>query len=117
MNSLPVVTQPDTTATTNPPPDEIEDLTPPETSTDRTSTTAAVGRPAPRTAGRNRSNWSQNELRNFLVLMEEIVPIGPDEWDLVCSRHSTPFPGRDVDTLCRKYNTLHRKKCPTGERK
>ena len=48
-------------------------------------------------------------------ITEELLPIGPDEWDLTLSRHSVRFGGRDVDALRRKYNKLHRKRSPTGD--
>ena len=47
--------------------------------------------------------------------MDSILPIGPDEWGSVLELHSEEYPGRDVDALRRKYNVLHRKKCPTGD--
>ena len=47
--------------------------------------------------------------------MHQILPIGPLEWDQVLELHSVQFPGRDVNGLRRKYNTLHRKKMPIGD--
>ena len=47
--------------------------------------------------------------------MEGILPIGTDEYDIVTSQQSQSFPGRDVDALRRKFNTLHQKRCPTGD--
>ena len=51
----------------------------------------------------------------FLNIMEDILPIGPTEWDQVSDEHSVAFAGRDVNGLWRKYTTLYRKKIPTGE--
>ena len=47
--------------------------------------------------------------------MEGIVPIGPDEWEKVVDQHSISYPGRDVESIRRKYNSLYRKKVPTGD--
>ena len=47
--------------------------------------------------------------------MEQIVPIGPDEWDLVLGQHSISFPSQDVDSLRRKYHSVARKSIPTGD--
>ena len=70
----------------------------------------------PRIVGRGaRSNYTTSELEHFLSVLEDVLPIGPDEWDVVTGRHAELFPGRDTDALRRKYNTLHRKKCPTGD--
>ena len=73
--------------------------------------------PTPVPAGhRPRGNkYRRDELMNLLTVMEAVVPIGPIEWDEVLDQHSTLFPGRDVDSLRRKYTTLHRKKIPTGD--
>ena len=73
--------------------------------------------PPPVPAGRRpRGNkYRRDELMNLLTVMEAVVPIGPIEWDEVLDQHSTLFPGRDVDSLRRKYTTLHRKKIPTGD--
>ena len=72
--------------------------------------------PAPRNVGRvSRLNYTVPELESFLSILEDVLPIGPDEWDSVAGRHALVFPGRDTDALRRKYNTLHRKKCPTGD--
>ena len=52
---------------------------------------------------------------HLLQIMETVVPIGPTEWDEVLDQHSEVFPRRDVDSLRRKYTTLHRKKIATGD--
>ena len=115
MVSIPVTQPDDTTTTFTLPHPAIEDTAPPPTSTSTTPTTSIVRRPQRPASGRPRTNWTQEELRYFLHLMEEILPIGPDEWELTVSRHAIPYSGRDVEGLRRKYNTLHRKKCPTGD--
>ena len=47
--------------------------------------------------------------------MHSVLPIGPTEWEQVLDLHSAQYPGRDVNSLRRKYTTLHRKKMPTGD--
>ena len=60
-------------------------------------------------------NCTKDWVLHMLYIMEEILPIGQDEWDEVVSRHSIGFPGRDIDSIRRKYATLHRKSIPTGD--
>ena len=62
---------------------------------------------------RSRHNYSMEERVNFLTHMKNILPIGPSEWEEVCSLHSTAYPGRDVESLRRKYHILHWKNIPT----
>ena len=47
--------------------------------------------------------------------MERILTIGPIEWESVAIENSNDFLGRDVDSIPRKYISLHRKKIPTGD--
>ena len=54
-------------------------------------------------------------MMHFLQIMEEILPIGPDEWDEVLARHSTEYSNRSVESIKRKYQDLHRKEVPTGD--
>ena len=63
------------------------------------------------------SDYSVEEVLHFLNLMEEILPIGSQEWDQLLQLHLVDFPttGRTVDSLRRKYASLHRKKIPTGD--
>ena len=37
-------------------------------------------------------NYTQTETMGFLQLMEEIKPIGSEEWDLLVRRHAEAFP-------------------------
>ena len=60
-------------------------------------------------------NFTQEECVNFLLIMEEILPIGPHDWDRVASNHAATFPGRDVNSLRRKYTSLYRRTIPTGD--
>jgi hypothetical protein len=47
--------------------------------------------------------------------MHDHMPIGGDEWDLVLQQHSLTYPGREVESLRRKFAQLHRVKTPTGD--
>ena len=60
-------------------------------------------------------NYSKDEVMYLLTIMNDVLPIGQEEWDLVVTRHSVGFPGRDVDSVRRKYASLHRKSIPTGD--
>ena len=54
---------------------------------------------------------------NFLGIMANIKPIGPDEWQQVVDEHNQLYGemNRSVDSLRRKFASLHRKKVPTGD--
>ena len=54
------------------------------------------------------------EMMYLFTVMEKVLPIGPIEWDLVLAAHIENFPGRNVESIRRKYTTTHRKKVPTG---
>ena len=43
------------------------------------------------------------EVLYLLTIMKDILPIGQEEWDEVVTKHSVGFPGRDVDSIWRKY--------------
>jgi hypothetical protein len=47
--------------------------------------------------------------------MKDVMPIGGNEWDGVLDCHSFRFPGREVDSLPRKFSQLHRKSTPAGD--
>lgn len=70
-------------------------------------------------AGRKkgRGNYSHMELNSLLDTMEDILPIGSEEWQRVVEQHNENYPssGRDAESIRRKYATLHRKKVPTGD--
>ena len=61
-----------------------------------------------------KSNYTREELLSLFAIMERILPIGTEEWEQVQMEHSQEYPGRDVESIRRKYNTLHRKQVPTG---
>ena len=71
--------------------------------------------PAVKPAPAKRTKYRQCELMHMLEIMHSILPIGPMEWDLVVEAHTATYEGRDVDSIRRKYTSLHRRKIPTGD--
>lgn len=64
------------------------------------------------------NGFEEFELNVFLEVLEHHLPIGGDEWDLVCKEHCEEMeePGcRTTDSLRRKFASLYRKKTPTGD--
>ncbi len=57
------------------------------------------------------------EINCLLKIIEEILPIGPNDWDRVTERHCSYYPGngRTCDTLKRKFSSLYNHKKPTGD--
>ena len=106
-------TQQATSSTTPSPPQppSTADTSIPATATTITSATTN----AASTIAKRGNKYFVVELLNFLGIMERVLPIGPDEWAKVLDEHSTSYPGRDVESLRRKYTNLHRKKVPTGD--
>ena len=81
-------------------------------------TTQAASHPTARPKGNGKvgkSNYTRDELLSLLSVMERILPIGTEEWEQVQMDHSKNYPGRDVESIHRKYNSLHRKQVPTGD--
>jgi hypothetical protein len=66
---------------------------------------------APRIGNRN---FSTSESMNMLGIMSNILPIDGDDWLAVLAAHSVDFPGREVESLRRKFSMLHRKKIPAA---
>ena len=64
---------------------------------------------------RVRQNNTIEEKLNFLRIIEEVLPIGPDEWEQVKTLHSTNYPGRTSVSIRCKYHDLHRVKVLTGD--
>jgi hypothetical protein len=60
--------------------------------------------------------FRQDELKGFLKLLEEFLPIGSYEWDALEYHHNTNFPGRNrtKETLKRKFQLMYLMKPPTG---
>ena len=62
------------------------------------------------------TNYSSTEVKSFLDVLEEQLPIGPDQWQEVADLHEqNGYNNRDPYSLRRKFNTLHKKTCPTGD--
>ena len=61
-----------------------------------------------------KSNYTREELLSLFTIMERILPIGTEEWEQVQLEHAELYAGRDIDSIRRKYNSLHRKQVPTG---
>ena len=61
--------------------------------------------------------YSQEEVDNFLEIVEEILPMSPSAWERIAELHSSRYPDlkRTVDSLKRKFKELHSKKVPTGD--
>ncbi len=90
---------------------------------------AARTRPRTRTTPRPRSSapavpgpggrgrgFTGAEIDNMLAEIEERLPIGQTEWDLVTSElNKSSFPPRTTDAIRRKFNTLHKTRIPTGD--
>lgn len=68
--------------------------------------------PAGRQAGRR--NYSHAEMISLAECVYRIKPIGGLEWDQVVEEHSVNYPGRDVDSLRRKFAQIANTKVPTG---
>lgn len=62
------------------------------------------------------SGFSAVETSSLLELLHEHLPIGNSEWEHILTLHDRNFSDkmRTVDSLKRKFATLHRKKIPTG---
>ena len=62
------------------------------------------------------TNFSPAELDYMLNILENILPIGPDEWNEVAQELYKRFPiGRDALAIRRKFMALHRRTGPTGD--
>ena len=64
--------------------------------------------------GSNR-NYGGIEGKFMLDILQDILPVGPEEWNKALDRHSKEYPGHSVISIRRRYNTLHRKSIPTGD--
>ena len=121
MNNQEIIPPP----TIPPPPpsnDEDEPDNPPQvnpiaatTTTTTTSRVARAVRPIIRGRRNGAGTYHMAERCNFLRIMLEVLPIGPDQWAEVASRYSVNFPGREADSIRRKYNELHKKNVPSGD--
>ncbi|ETP49966.1 hypothetical protein F442_04618 [Phytophthora nicotianae P10297] len=85
--------------------------TPPPPMTPRAPRRDRVAAPGGRGAG-----FGAGELQSFLETLEEHLPLGRDERELVFSIHNRSFSAnnRTVDSLRRKFAALCRSRIPTG---
>lgn len=92
-----------------------------------TSTSAPASGAQPRQTGRSSrrrrsartargSGFTRTEVDGLLDLLEEIKPIGRDEWETVARRHNERHPGvdRTVESLRRKFAKLYKTNMGTG---
>jgi hypothetical protein len=57
------------------------------------------------------------EIDCLLEIINDVLPIGPDDWDIVTERHVSFYPGlgRCCESLRRKFSSLYNHKKPTGD--
>ncbi|KAE8904712.1 hypothetical protein PF005_g24803 [Phytophthora fragariae] len=81
-----------------------------------TSTDARTPRRERPAAGGRGAGFSTEEVQSFLETLEQHLPLGRDEWELVLSIHHQHFRAynRTVDSLRRKFAALCRSRIPTG---
>jgi hypothetical protein len=63
------------------------------------------------------TNYSLEEVDNFLDLVDEILPISATQWERVAKQHLSRYPDKDwsVDSLKCKFKESHQRKIPTGD--
>ena len=61
--------------------------------------------------------YTQEETETLLSCIDEVVPIGPQEWENALHKHQALFPDtdRDVASIRRKFNKLQSTRIPTGD--
>ena len=61
--------------------------------------------------------YSSEETDILLSTIQEVLPIGPLDWEQVVRLHTDHFPGmgRDLQSICRKFNKLQASRIPTGD--
>ncbi|PXF49322.1 hypothetical protein BWQ96_00896 [Gracilariopsis chorda] len=71
---------------------------------------------APQTGGHG-SEFLRQKVDSLIELLDEKLPLGRDEWDVVLRIHHQKYSDkkRNVDNLRRKFASLHRRKIPTGD--
>ena len=62
-------------------------------------------------------SFAKTELDYLLDVLEEILPIGPMEWEIVETKHNAIFEEkqRTKETLKRKFQNLYLTRIPTGD--
>ena len=85
-------------------------------STSKASTSKASMSSSTMARGQNSApNCSIAEVMNLLRIIKDILPIGEENWKRVLALHSETHPCRDVTSIKRKFQSLHRKPIPTGD--
>ncbi|KAI0556986.1 hypothetical protein FGB62_361g02 [Gracilaria domingensis] len=85
--------------------------------TKRTSNPAIARAPKKQRTNKVRGyGFARQEVNCLPDLIEHILSIGPIEWESVGKNHLDVYPAckRNVDSLRRKFASLHRQKVPTG---
>ena len=61
--------------------------------------------------------YSSEETDILLSSIQEVLPIGPLDWEQVVRLHTDHFPGmgRDLQSIHRKFNKLQASRIPTGD--
>ncbi|PXF49576.1 hypothetical protein BWQ96_00646 [Gracilariopsis chorda] len=88
-----------------------------------TPTIAHSPRLRPRQRGGRRSGssqgtgFTQKEVESVLNVIEKYLPLCKEEWDMVAEEHGETLfvENSTVDSIKRKFATLHRRKIPTGD--
>ena len=63
----------------------------------------------------SRTNCLTVELLSLLRVIQDIFLIGPEEWNMMITRHANSYPSRNIHAVRRKYNALLRICVPTGD--
>ena len=79
-------------------------------------TAVAWAASAPRVR-RSVSRFTEEETDDMLTAIQEVLPIGPQEWERVVEIHARTYPEtqRDAASLRRKFSQLYSTTAPTGD--
>ena len=50
-------------------------------------------------------NYSKDEVMHLLAVMDEILPIGQEEWEEVVEKHTAYYQGCDVNNVAQKEHS------------
>ena len=88
-------------------------------------TTARNNRPAMTESNQREKQTRSHEVQDIsseetdilLTSIQEVLPIGPLDWEKVVQMHTDQFPemGRDLQSVRRKFNKLQASRVPTGD--
>ena len=69
-----------------------------------------------RGGGGSGPRFSPDEIDHLLILLERLLPIGPNEWSTVATEQQNRFPDKDRTELSlrRQFTKLYKKPAPTG---